>query len=265
LVISLPSAAIPASPTPDQRFVASLKAATAAHGAALSRLKASRPTAALTAKARSDLKTAIGQLKSAAKTAPTAVGVIETPEVRNGLIAATDATISADGALGKRLYDYARGKVTEARSAATEALAVFGVPLKKDFGAFALFRDVSMIQGLEDFVSLNATVRAPIRKIVIGFADRATANWDEGKPVRVESSLAIRKLTVYSIQDPTGGFESGWCKIDTGIIRCNLDPVMKAEERFAVAFGPRMPPGTRMLLKFWATNGKRSYAVVKTR
>lgn len=265
LTVLLASAATPASSTPDQRFVASLKGAAAAHRAALRQLKGNSPADGVAAKARSELQEAIGHLKNASKTAPTAVGVFETPEVRNGLITSKDATVSAAGALDKQLYDYTRLKITEALDAATEALGFFGVPLKKDFASFAVFRDVSMIYGFEDYMSVNATVRAPIKKIVIGIADRATANADEGKVPRVESSLAIRKLTIYSVQDPSGGFLSGWCKIVKGIIKCDLDPTMKTEDRFAVAFGPRMPPGTRLLLKFWATNGKRSYALVKTR
>src|SRR6266508_2587701 len=253
-VTPLTSAAAPA-PTPDQKLVAGLQGGIAASRSALSQLKPPGVTPERVERARRQLARAFDRLKEASKAVPTAVGALATPEVRNGLSIAVDATSSAAGALSNRLYDYARLRLIEALDAATGALDAFGVPLRKDFRSFAVFRDVSMIYGFEDYMSVNARVRAPVKKIVIGLADRATANAEEGRGSRTEPSLAISKLTLYSIQEPSGSFTSGWCRIVTGVIRCNLDAAMRVEEIFAVSFGPRMPSGTKLLLKFWSTKG----------
>jgi hypothetical protein len=50
-----------------------------------------------------------------------------------------------------------------------------------------------------------------------------------------------------------------------GIAVCDLDPTMDADEAFSVAFGPRVAKGTKILVKFWSTDGRRSPAIMTTR
>ena len=40
---------------------------------------------------------------------------------------------------------------------------------------------------------------------------------------------------------------------------------MAKDETFAISFQPRVPPGTKFLVKIQSTDGKRSYAVVTTK
>ena len=78
-------------------------------------------------------------------------------------------------------------------------------------------------------------------------------------------SLPITKLAIYTLQQPSGAYSSGWGKLVNGIIVCDLKPTMGKDETFSISFAPRVAPGTKFLVKLWSTDGRRSYAVVTTK
>ena len=52
------------------------------------------------------------------------------------------------------------------------------------------------------------------------------------------------------ISDPVGNFTSGWCELESGLITCAMRPAMPRDRIFTIAFGPRLPKGTKLLVKF---------------
>ncbi len=162
-------------------------------------------------------------------------------------------------------YPGARADLKLAIDATGAALAKFGVPLAKEFQATVTYRELGNIQGWEEYLGLSAKVNAPIAKIVIGVLGRPTANAGEAGVKKTAPSLPITKLAIYTLQEPSGAYSSGWGKIVNGIVVCDLSPTMKANESFAVSFGPRVSKGTKFLVKFWSTDGRRSYAVLTTK
>lgn len=259
---AVPSVAL----TPDQRFVAELAGARASAKSAVRRLKPGALTLDNVQRATADLIAAQKHMRAASTLLPDTVGAMENEDILTGLRLATSQTGQAAVDVKRASYDAARVKIAVANDATSSALAAFGVPLAREFQAFAVYRDLSNIYGFEEYLGLTAKVSAPIAKIVIGIAGRETANVSEpGGTKRGLPSLQIAKLALYTIQEPSGAFSSGWCKIVNGILVCDLDPTMAANETFAVAFGPLVPAGTKFLVKFWSTDGKRSYAIMTTR
>ena len=55
----------------------------------------------------------------------------------------------------------------------------FGVPLEKDFAAFVVSRDIPYLPEFDNYSGLSATVGDNITEVVIGAADRITANAGE--------------------------------------------------------------------------------------
>ena len=60
-------------------------------------------------------------------------------------------------------------------------------------------------------------------------------------------------------------FTSGGCELEAGLITCRMRPAMPSDLVFSIAFGPKLPKGTKLLVKFRTAAGDRSYAVFATR
>ena len=73
----------------------------------------------------------------------------------------------------------ARRKLRRLIALTSAALGDFGVPLEKDFPAFAVSRDFAYLPEFENYSGLSATVGADVSEVVIGAADRQTANVGE--------------------------------------------------------------------------------------
>jgi hypothetical protein len=251
--------------TADQQLVAALQSARTASRAAIRQL--SQPTPERASKARSDLVDALAALDAATKAAPQAVGALETPSVRNGIRDAARLSRRARVDIAHGRYRAAQAKITKAVELKTTALADFGVPLEKDFSSFAVNQSLRNVQGLENYSALTATVGAKVSEIVIGGANRKTANAGErrGGPASTPEQLEITKMTLYTMTEPNGEFAGGWCDLKDSLISCVLVPPMRADERFTIAFGPKPPKGTKILVKFRTELGERSYALVSLR
>jgi hypothetical protein len=164
-------------------------------------------------------------------------------------------------------YAAARAKIGGVLEFTATALSEFGVPLHKEFAAFAVNRDLRNVPGFTTYSGLLATVGARISEIVIGAADRTTANAGEQASGAAGAStpLPITRLSPYFLSDPLGRFTTGWCTLQAGLITCSFPEVMLADRRFTIAFAPKLPRGTKVLVKFRSDSGKRSYALVALR
>jgi hypothetical protein len=265
-VVAVPvaGATTTAAATPDQRFVSELKGARQAAQVAFRQLTPWNISIDKVAKAKSELTRALDHLKSAAQAATGAVGASEA-EIAGNVRTATNFIALASKDVRKGNYDAARDSVDVALDANGVALAKFGVPLAMEFKATAIYRELGNIEGWEEYLGLTAKVSAPIAKITIGILGRPAANIGEVGAKKSAPSLPITKLAIYTLQEPSGAYSSGWGKIVNGIIVCDLNPTMKANESFAISFGPRVSKGTKFLVKFWSTDGRRSYAVLTTK
>lgn len=236
-LMSLPASAVTAR-TPDERLVAGLEQARSAARAALRGTPRSGALAA--------------GLRSAQKAAPGAVGALEIPSVR-AILRQGEALVQ-------------RSKFRRLILLTSVALDDFGVPLEKDFGSFAVARTYPWIPEFRNYSGLSATVEAGVTEVIIGAANRATANAGEAGFTRDRSSqLAITGISQAVFSDVIGNFTGGWCELDSGLITCRMRPAMPAELVFSIAFGPKLPKGTRILVKFRTASGDRSYAVFATR
>jgi hypothetical protein len=265
-VVAVPTAGATATApvTPDQRFVAELKGARQAAQVAFRQLTPWNISIDKVSKAKSELTEALDHLKSAAQAATGAVGASET-DIAGNVRTATNFIALAAKDVRKGAYEAARGSVDVALDANGVALAKFGVPLAREFQATVVYRELGNIEGWEEYMGLSAKVSAPVAKIAIGILGRPTANTGEVGAKKSAPSLPITKLAIYTLQEPSGAYSSGWGKIVNGIVVCDLDPTMKANESFAVSFGPRVSKGTKFLVKFWSTDGRRSYAILTTK
>jgi hypothetical protein len=72
-------------------------------------------------------------------------------------------------------------------------------------------------------------------------------------------------MTAYQIQDPIGRYTTNWCTLDAGLIICPLRPTLTRDHLFTVAFTPKLPRGTEVLVKFRAASGRTSYSVYTVR
>jgi len=262
--VPLAGAAAEASATPDQRFVSELKSARQAERLAFRQLTPWNISIDKVNRAKAELRSALEHLKSATQAATGAVGASDA-EIAENVRTATNFIALASKDLRKGDYEAARDSVDVALDANAVALARFGVPLAKEFQATTTYRELGNIEGWQEYLGLTAKVGAPIAKVVIGIAGRETANAEEPGGRRASPSLPITKLAIYTLQEPSGAYSSGWGKIVNGVIVCALNPTMKANETFAVNFGPRVSKGTKFLVKFWSTDGRRSYAVLTTK
>ncbi len=269
--VPLAGATAAAPMSPDQLWVAELKGARQANQAALRQLSPrsisidkGRDAVDKAQLAKTEIGSALSHLKKATQAAPSAVGATDA-EIAASVVSATTFSSQASKKMRGGNYQGARADLKLAIDATGAALAKFGVPLGKEFQATVTYRELGNIQGWEEYLGLSAKANAPIAKIVIGVLGRPTANTGEAGVRKTAPSLPITKLAIYTLQEPSGAYSSGWGKIVNGIVVCDLSPTMKANESFAVSFGPRVSKGTKFLVKFWSTDGRRSYAVLTTK
>lgn len=251
--------------TPDQQLVAGLETArTGARDALRSLGKASPERIEL---ARADIARALAGVTAAARAAPRAVGALDTPSVRTALGKAGKLTREARTGLAAGRLSVARAKLRSTVALTGAALADFGVPLEKEFASYAVNRDFEYLPQFANFSGLSATVGSEVTEVVIGAANRSTANVGErGATIRDETTaLPITRMSVAVVSDPIGRFYSGWCDLDAGVITCRLRPAMPVDRIFTIAFGPKLERGTKLLVKFRTSKGARSYAVFVTR
>jgi len=266
-LVAVPIAGATASATPatpDQRFAIGLKDAKKAALRAFNQLTPWNLSTVKVGRAKTELRLAREHLRKATEAAPGAVGASE-EEIATSVLAATKLLAQASTELRKGNYVRARESIDSAVGASQTALTIFGVPLAKEFQASVTYRELGNIEGWQEYLGLSAKVGAPIAKVVVGFAGRETANAAEPGGRRGTPLVPITKLAIYTLQEPSGAYSSGWGKIVNGIIVCELNPTMKADETFAISFAPRVPKGTKFLVKFWSTDGKRSYAILTTK
>jgi len=265
VAVPLAGAGSSAKLSPDQEWAFELKSSRASNQVASTQLKPGAITPEEASKAKFEVSDAIRRLKKVARVAPATVGAT-TSEIAAKVKEAQTLSAQASKSLSSKNYTAARGSVDLAMKASDAALALFGVPLASDFRVAATYRELANIQGWEQYMGL--TVKAPgktISKVVIGLAGRETANAAEARGFRRAPSLPITELAVYTLQEPSGVYSSGWGKIVDGVIVCKLDPTMAKDETFAISFQPRVPTGTKFLVKLQSTDGKRSYAIVSTK
>ena len=232
--VSVPASAAAPSSTPDQQLVAGLEQA--------------RSAARATLKGKAQLGELAEGMRRARRAAPHAVGALGSPTMQAALRASGHKQL-------RRLI-----------ALTSAALDDFGVPLEKDFPAFAVNRDFAYLPEFANYSGLTATVGADISEVVIGPADRGTANVGErGATAASSAGLPITVMSPAVISDPIGNFTSGWCELESGLIPCRMRPAMPRDRIFTIAFGPKLPKGTKLLVKFRSPAGDRSYAVFTTR
>jgi hypothetical protein len=262
-LVSLSSAA--PGLTADQQLAGGLETARAAARDAMRSVD--KTSSDRVAKARAHINRMLGGLATAGRAAPHAVGALDTPSVRAALTEAGKLTRAARASLTAGTFSVARAKLRAAVTLVEVALADFGVPLEKEFASYAVNRDFAYLPQFANFSGLSATVGSEIKEVVIGAANRTTANAGEpGAEVADESAgLPITRMSVAVISDPIGRFYSGWCDLDTGLITCKMRPAMPVDRIFTIAFGPKLERGTKLLVKFRSATGDRSYSVFATR
>ena len=140
------------------------------------------------------------------------------------------------------------------------------MPLEKEFASYVVNRNFAYLPEFANFSGLSATVASEVTEVVIGAANRSTANAGEpGAVLDSTTGLPITRMSVAVVSDSIGRFYSGWCKLDAGVITCLMRPAMPVDRVFTIAFGPKLEPGTKLLVKFRSASGDRSYAVFATR
>jgi hypothetical protein len=252
------SAAAPAM-TADQQLVAGLRTATTEGHAALAAL--ANPTPARSSQARQSLARDVKALAAAKGAAPRAVGALDIPSVQVALVQARSLARGAIADVAGRKYAAARTAIRAELRLTAQALSDFGVPLRRDFAAFVVNRRYDNLPQFTDYSGLSAKVGVDVSKVVVGAADRRTANAGERRGAAIETDgLPIDRMSVYVISDPIGSFRSGWCNLHAGLITCKLRQAMTADDIFTIAFAPKLPPGTELLVKFWSSDGRQSYA-----
>jgi hypothetical protein len=232
--VSLPASAGSPSLTPDQQLVAGLEDA--------------RSAARATLRGKAQLGKLAEGMRRARRAAPHAVGALESPAMQAALRASGHTQL-------RRLI-----------ALTSAALDSFGVPLEKDFPAFAVNRDFAYLPEFANYSGLTAKVGEDISEVVIGPADRRTANVGErGATAASSAGLPITLMSLAVISDAVGNFTSGSCELESGLITCQMRPAMPRDRIFTIAFGPKLPKGTKLLVKFRSPAGDRSYAVFTTR
>ncbi len=250
--------------SPDQQWVFELKSSRAANQVAFTQLEPGQISPEEVSKAKLEVARAIGHLKKAVRVGPTTIG--PTPEIAASVAEAQKLVAQASKQLSSRSNASARKTIDLAMDATDDALKQFGVPLANDFRVVGTYRELAGVAGWEGYMALTA--KAPgvaISKVVIGVVGRETANASETGGLRRAPSMPITDLAIYTLQEPSGVYSSGWGKLVNGIIVCNLNPVMDKDETFAINFKPRVPPGTKFLVKMWSADRKRSYVIIKTK
>jgi hypothetical protein len=250
--VSLPASAAAPSLTPDQQLVGGLEQA--------------RSAARATLRGKPELRGLVRGMRSARQAAPHAVGTLESPTMQVALREGATLAEQARQASSSGGSPAARRKLRRLIALTSAALGDFGVPLEKEFPAYAVSRDYAYLPEFDNYSGLSATVGEDISEVVIGLADRGTANAGErGAAVTPSAGLPITLMSLAVISDPVGNFTSSSCELASGLITCGMQPAMPRERIFTIAFGPKLPKGTRLLVKFRSATGHRSYAVFATR
>jgi hypothetical protein len=251
-------------PTADQQLVIGLTTARNAARAAANSL--AKPSDARVARASREILRSVAGAAVAGKAARSAIGALDVRSVRTALERAGTLVRKARSDVARERYAAARTKLTRAADLTDAALGDFGVPLVKEFPAFAVNRDFDYLPEVADYSGFSARVGSEITEVVVGAANRSTANVGERGAVADESvGLAITRMSVAVISDPIGRFSSGWCELDLGVITCRIRPAMPTDRVFTIAFGPKLPKGTKLLVKFRTATGERSYSLFTTR
>ncbi len=262
LLVPLSSAA-PAL-TPDQQLVSGLATTEVSALAALRSL--AKPSPDRATKARAEIARALAGIGVASTAAPRAIGALDTPSVRSVLGQAGKLARQARADVASSRYSGARAKLRKTVALTKAALGDFGVPLRKEFASYAVNRDFAYLPEFANFSGLSATVGSEVTEVVIGAANRSTANAGEpGAVLDPAAALPINRMSVAVISDSIGRFYSGWCDLDEGVITCRMRPAMPIDRIFTIAFGPKLEPGTKLLVKFRSAAGERSYSVFATR
>lgn len=251
--------------SPDQQWYFEVKSSRAANQVAFTQLKPGTISPDEVSKAKLEVSRAIGHLKKAVQVAPKTVGG-SVEEIAKSVGEAQRLTAQASKELSGRKYAPARKTIDLAMDATDDALKQFGVPLASDFKVVATYTELESVTGWEQY--MGVTAKAPgvaISKVVVGLAGRETATATETGALPRAPATPITVLAIYTLQEPSGVYSSGWGKLVNGIIICNLNPVMDKDETFAIRFQPRVPPGTKILVKMWSADRKRSYAIVTTK
>jgi hypothetical protein len=250
--------------TPDQQLVVALTSVrNTARAAATSLGKPSKPRILA---AKNDIRRSAAGVTIAGRAAQGAVGALDIPSVRAALARAASLLQKARLDVASERYGPARVKLSRAADLADSALGDFGVPLAKQFAAFAVNRDFGYLPEFVNYSGLSARVGSEITEVVVGAANRSTANVGERGAVADEAvGLPITRMSLAVISDPIGRFSSGWCELDLGVISCRIRPAMPTDHVVTIAFGPKLPKGTKLLVKFRTATGERSYSVFTTR
>ena len=256
--------------TPDQQLVAGLKTARAASGTALESISPASPTGAK--HAETALSRAIKGIGAASNAAARAVGALETSSVRKVVQQGQKLASQARTDVVGGRYDAARVKLRRADALTSAALRDFGVPLEKDFPAFLTARKHVDFTGAPiycipkefcgNYTGLSALVGRDISEVVIGAADRRTANAGEpGAASRTSRGLPITDMGPAFLVEPSGRYTTSHCSQKSGLITCRLHSPMPADRVFMLAVSPSLPKGTKLLMKFRSPRGDRSYAI----
>ena len=250
-----------AAQTPDQQLVSGLTTMRGATGSAAMQL--AQPSRTRIGRARAEIARSLQGSGIAERAAKSAVDALE---VRGTVEQARALVRKARADLARSHYGAARAKLTGATTLTTAALLDFGVPLAKEFQAFAVNRKFDYLPEFVNYSGLSARVGSEITEVVIGGANRSTANvGEQGAVADATVGLPITRMSTAVISDPIGRFSSGWCELDAGVITCRIRPAMPTSHVFTIAFGPKLPAGTKMLVKFRTATGERSYSVFATR
>ena len=262
-LVSLSSAA--PGLTPDQQLVAGLEATENGARDALRSLARTSPDRVKNA--RTEIARTLAAVSTASNAAPRAVGALETPSVLTALGQAGKLVRAARADVAAARFSGARAKLRKTAALTDAALADFGVPLEKQFASYVVNRDFAYLPQFANFSGLSATVGTEVNEVVIGAANRSTANAGEpgGGAADETAGLPITRMSVAVISDPIGRFNSGWCELEAGVITCRMRPAMPVDRVFTIAFGPKLERGTKLLVKFRTASGERSYAVFTTR
>jgi hypothetical protein len=256
--------------TADQQLVAGLKTARAASLAALSSISPAPPFDAK--KATAELARAIKGIDAAADVAGRAVGALETSSVRTATRQGKTLTKQARSDVIRGRYAAARVKLSRANALTSAALSDFGVPLEKDFPAFVTIRKNVIYTGAPtrcprpgdfcgDHTGVSALVGRNINEVVIGAADRRTANAGERAASSKSRGLPIKYMGPAFLVEASGRYTTNHCTLKSGMITCRLYSPMPADRVFQIAVGPPLPKGMKLLVKFRSPNAERSFAL----
>jgi hypothetical protein len=194
--------------------------------------------------ARGKLLDAITQLKAEGLTA-------EAASLQQA--AAKDAT--AAGKIGKRKVKTRAAGRTLVTAALQLKLAVLKVLNPTLANEFACDGDVALTSpgANQDNLLLVRSCQATVDAIVIGADEKPTKRAPYGA-----RALPIDRVSTYVVAG-NEKFSQGTCTLARGIVTCRLSSAMEVGQQFIVAFGPPLPSGTKLLIRFHATDGKQAF------